>query len=118
MLGMADRTKILNLINFVFLGDQNKSISLLREMISEGIEPVNFLNDFLEIIYFIQQNKSIGNIDSDLTISESEYTVISKISGDISTHTLIVFWQFILKAIDELSIVSNPILSLERHAVL
>ena len=113
MLGMADRTKILNLINFIFLGDQNKSISLLREMISEGIEPVNFLNDFLEIIYFIQQNKSIGNIDSDLTISETEYTVISKISGDISTHTLIVFWQFILKAIDELSIVSNPILSLE-----
>ena len=27
--------------------------------------------------------------------------------------TLIVFWQFILKVIDELSIVSNPILSIE-----
>ena len=27
--------------------------------------------------------------------------------------TLIVFWQFILKVLDELSIVSNPILSIE-----
>jgi len=113
MLGMADRSKILNLINFIFLGDQNKSTSLLREMISEGIEPENFLNDFLEIVYFIQQNKNIGNIESDLTISESEYSVISKLSNDVTTHTLIVFWQFILKTIDELSIVSNPILSLE-----
>ena len=113
MLGMADRSKILNLVNFIFLGDQNKSTSLLREMISEGIEPEIFLNDFLEIVYFIQQNKNIGNIDSDLTISESEHSVIAKLSNDITTHTLIVFWQFILKAIDELSIVSNPILSLE-----
>ena len=32
-------------------------------------------------------------------------------------RTLIVFWQFILKALDELSIVSNPILSIEMLVV-
>ena len=26
-------------------------------MINEGVEPINFLNDLLEIIYFIQQKK-------------------------------------------------------------
>ena len=31
--------------------------------------------------------------------------------------TLIVFWQLILKVLDELSIVSNPILSLEMLIV-
>ena len=39
--------------------------------------------------------------------------MIDVISKDISTSTLIVFWQFILKGLDELSIVTNPILSLE-----
>ena len=57
MLGIADRSKILNLLNLIFQGDQKKSMIILKEMISEGIRALNFLNDLLEIIYFIQQKK-------------------------------------------------------------
>tara|TARA_Y100000590_G_scaffold383895_1_gene454897 strand:- start:1802 stop:3469 length:1668 start_codon:yes stop_codon:yes gene_type:complete len=117
MLGLADRSKILNLLNFVFQGDQTKSIKHLREMISEGIEPINFLNDLLEIIYFIQQKKNIGNFDSDLFISDSEQEIIGSISKEVSMSTIIVFWQLILKVAEELSIVSNQILSLEMLIV-
>lgn len=117
MLGLADKSKLLHLLNFIFQGDQKKSLESLREMINEGIEPANFLNDLLEIIYFIQQKKNIGNLNSDLSISESEQETINLISNDVSTSTLIVFWQLILKVLDELSIVSNPILSLEMLVV-
>ena len=117
MLGIADKTKLLNLLNYVFEGDQKKSIDQLRELINEGLEPNSFLNDLLEILYFIQQEKNVGNIDSDLSISESEHEVISKISKEINLNTLIVFWQFILKVLEELNIVSNPILSLEMLIV-
>ena len=81
-------------------------------MVNEGIEPTNFLNDLLEIIYFIQQRKNLGNFDSNLPISESEIKMIDVISKDVSISILILFWQFILKGLDELSIVSNPILSI------
>ena len=117
MLGIADRSKILNLLSFIFQGEQKKSLTQLKEMINEGIEPTNFLNDLLEIIYFIQQKKSIGNFDSDLSIPESEQEIIGKISNNINTPTLIIFWQLILKGLDELSIVSSPILSLEMLIV-
>ncbi len=117
MLGIADRSKILNLLTFIFQGEQKKSLTLLKEMINEGIEPSNFLNDLLEIVYFIQQKKSIGSFDSDLSIPESEQEIIDKISSNINMPTLVVFWQLILKALDELSIVSNPILSLEMLVV-
>ena len=117
MLGLADRSKILNLLNFIFQGDQKKSIECLREIVDDGIEPTNFLNNLLEIIYFIQQKKNIGNFDSDLSISESEQETINSISKAISMSTLIVFWQLILKVLDELSIVSSPILSLEMLIV-
>ena len=113
MLGIADRSKILKLLSLVFNGEQKKSIDLLREMINEGIEPSNFLNDLLEIIYFIQQKKSLGNFDSDLSISESEIEMIDMVSKSVSTSTLVLFWQFILKGLDELVLVSNPLLSLE-----
>ena len=117
MLGIANRSKTLNLLSYIFQGDQKKSITQLKEMINEGIEPANFINDLLEIIYFIQQKKSIGSFDNDLSISESEQEIINKISKDINMPTLIVFWQLILKVLDELSIVSSPILSLEMLVV-
>ena len=117
MLGIADRTKTLNLLKLIFQGAQKQSIEQLREMVNEGIQPENFLNDLLEIIYFIQQKKSLGNFESELSISEAEQDIINSISEDINMTTLIVFWQFILKVIDELSVVSNPILSLEMLVV-
>jgi len=113
MLGIADRSKLLDLINSIFSGDQKKSIDKFKELTNEGLEPENFINDFLEIIYLIQQKKNIGNIESDLSISESELEIIEKISKEVNTTTLIVFWQFILKSLEELSIVSNAILSVE-----
>ena len=52
-------------------------------MINEGIEPQNFLNDLLEMVYFIQQKKNLGKIDSDLSVSESEVEMINLISEDL-----------------------------------
>ena len=57
MLGLANREKILELLNFVFDGDQKKSIESLRQMINEGLDPTNFMNDLLEMTYFILQKK-------------------------------------------------------------
>ena len=48
MLGIADRSRILELLKLILDGDQKKSISLFKEMINDGIEPINFLNDLLE----------------------------------------------------------------------
>ena len=50
-------------------------------------------------------------------MSETELETINSISNNVNTSTLIVFWQLILKVLDELSIVSSPILSLEMLIV-
>ena len=52
MLGIADRSKILELFRLIFDGEQKIGIQHLRNMIDEGTEPTILLNDFLEIIYF------------------------------------------------------------------
>ena len=113
MLGIADRSKIFELLKFIFDGDQKKSLESLRSMMNHGVEPTAFLNDLLEATYHIQQKKILGNLESDLSISQIEIEMIDSISKDIKISTLILFWQFILKSLDELSIVSNPFLSLE-----
>tara|TARA_B100001123_G_scaffold298181_1_gene332549 strand:+ start:1 stop:1281 length:1281 start_codon:yes stop_codon:yes gene_type:complete len=117
MLGIADRSKILNFLHLIFQGEEKKSIEQLKLLINEGVEPKSFLNDLLEIIYLIQQKKNIGNFETDSSISESEKEIINSISKEINSSTLIIFWQFIIKVLDELPIVSNPILSLEMLAI-
>jgi len=113
MLGIADRSKILELLKFIFHGEEKKSLELLRSMMDQGIDPTSFLNDLLESTYYLQQKKILGNLESDLFLSENEIEMIDAISKDIQISTLILFWQFILKGLDELTIVSNPLLSLE-----
>jgi len=117
MLGIADRSRILELLNLIFKGDQKNSIEQLRTLINEGIEPINFLNDVLEILYFILQKKNLGDFNSDLSISEAELETINTISKNLDTSTIIIFWQFILKALEELALVANPILSLEMLVI-
>ena len=117
MLGLADKSKLLYLLNFIFQGDQKKSIEHVREMVNEGIDPKNLLNDLLEMIYFIQQKKSIGNFESDLTISEAELEMIDSLSKNVSSSTLILFWQFLLNGLEKLSIVANPLLALEMIVI-
>ena len=95
---------MLKLLNFIFQGDQKKLIQQLREMINEGIEPTNFLNDLLEVIYFILQKKNIGDFDSDLSISESEVDMINVISRDINISTLIIFWERVVLRITKLQL--------------
>ena len=117
MLGIADRSRILELLNLIFKGDQKNSIEQLRALINEGIEPISFLNDVLEILYFILQKKNLGDFNSDLSISESELETINTISKNLDTSTIIIFWQFILKSLEELSLVANPVLSLEMLVI-
>ena len=117
MLGIANRSKILELLKFIFDGDQRKSIESIRKMINEGISEINLKNDILELIHFILQKKNLGNFDSDLNISESELKMIDLISKDVSTSTLILFWQFTLKSLDEDKLLMNLPLGLEMLVI-
>jgi len=85
----------------------------LRKLINGGLNPVSFLNDLLEIIHFVLQKKELEDSNNDIPLSETENEMINLISKEVNTPTLIIFWQFILKSLDELSIVSNQILLLE-----
>jgi len=104
-------------LKFIIQGDQKKTINQLRNLINEGLNPTNFLNDLLEIIHFVLQKKELNDPNTDLPLSESENEIIDLISKEVDTKTLIIFWQFIFKGLDELTIVSNQILLLEMLVI-
>ena len=115
MLGLADKTKLIHLLKLVFDGNEKDSLQYLRELIEDGVDAKNFLNDILELIYLFGRRINLGPIEKDLFISEGELDLIDKTSKNLSMEDLGLFWQLTLRTIEDLKIISNENLALEMY---
>jgi DNA polymerase-3 subunit gamma/tau len=113
MLGISDRSRIIDLVNFIIDGDKAKALQDAQEIFDLGADPKLVLQDMLEVIYLISRSKSFGKIENDLTVSESESDLIFGLSKNIDFSYISMIWQFILKGIEELSFVPNHFLSFQ-----
>ncbi len=115
MLGLADRSKIISLFKEVLSGNEKEALKYLRELINDGIDAKNFLNDILEVLYLFSRRINLGCIEKDMTISEAETQMVDEYSKNIDMQDLGLFWQLTIKTIDDLRIVGNENLTLEMY---
>ncbi len=113
MLGLADQGKIIFLFKEILLGNEKQALDILKELINDGLDAKNFLNDILQILYFFSRRINLGSIESDTTISENESQLINEYSKNIDMHDIGLFWQLTVKTIDDLKIIGNENLALE-----
>ena len=117
MLGLVDKTKLMDLLKYVFSGNESNALKLLKELVDEGLDPKNFLNDILELIYLFTRRLSLGPINKELFLSDSELKKIDDICEGLNIQDLGIFWQLTLKTIEDLSIVSNENITLEMYLI-
>ena len=117
MLGLADKSKVINILKEVFEGNSNNAINILKELLANGIEAKYFLNDVLEILSLINRKLSLGSIENDKILPEEEINLINEISEGISIDDIGLFWQFTIKTIDDLKIVNDDEISLEMYVM-
>ena len=117
MLGLADRSKLILLFKEILSGNQTEAVNHLKEMINNGLDAKNFLNDILEILYLFNRRINLGPIEKDLMISESETKLINEYSKNLDSQDLGLFWQLTIKTIDDLRIVGNENLTLEMYVM-
>ena len=111
--GFFDKSYLIKMFKFIFKGDEHEVINIYRSIYNQGVEPKVFLNDFLEILYFIKNISSISLDGSNFSLNDKEFNDINNISKLIDEKDVILFWQFTIKAMEELDIVTNPSLSVE-----
>ena len=111
--GYFDKSQLIDLFDLVLKGDQNKVIKNYRKIYDQGIEPKVFINDFLEILYYFKNINSLTLEGTNFSLNDEEFDEIKKKSENIDNETLILFWQFTIKTLGELDIVSNQHLSIE-----
>ncbi|WP_075521844.1 DNA polymerase III subunit gamma/tau [Candidatus Pelagibacter communis] len=115
--GYFDKGFLIELIEYLFKGDEKNVIKNYRKLFDAGIEPKSFLNDFLEVLYYIKNINSIRLEGKIFNLNDGEFKKILEIAEKTDPQEIILFWQFTIKTIDELEIVSNPNLSVEMFLV-
>jgi len=115
MLGLADKRKVISLFKEVLSGNEKEALKNLNELINDGLDAKNFLNDILEVLYLFSRKINLGSIEKDLSISETEVQMVDEYSKNIDMQDIGLFWQLTIKTIDDLRIVGNENLTLEMY---
>ena len=115
MLGLADKSKVIELFKEVLNGREKEANKYRKELINDGLDAKNFLNDILEILYLFSRRINLGPIEKDMSISESELKMIDDYSKDIDMQDLGLFWQLTIKTLDDLKIVGNENIVMEMY---
>ena len=115
--GYFDKAHLIELFERIFEGNEKETLKIYRFIYDQGISPKIFLNDFLELLYYFK-NISLLNVDgTNFSLNDKEFEAIKKISEKINDDTLLMFWQFTIKTLEEIDIVSNQNLSMEMFLI-
>ncbi len=115
--GYVNKSSYLDLLEIVFLGNEEKIINHYRKLYNSGIEPEVFLNDFLEILYYLKNISHIENEGNNFTLNDSDYKKITSLSQELDSNAILLFWEFTLKTLKEIKIVANQNLLIEMFLI-
>ena len=115
--GHFDKSQLINLFQLVFQGKETEVLNIYREIYDQGVEPKIFINDFLELLYYFKNIESLNIDGTNFSLNDDEFNRIKEISNNIDSKILILFWQFTIKTLEELDIVSNQHLSIEMFLI-
>ena len=115
--GYFDKSQLIDIFKLVLEGEEKKVIDAYKKIYDQGIEPKVFINDFLELVYYFKNIKSLTPESTNFALNDEEFSRIKEISENIDEQVLILFWQFTLKTVEELDIVLNQNLSVEMFLI-
>ena len=115
--GYFDKSKLIEIFKLILQGEEKKVIENYRKIYDQGVEPKVFINDFLELVYYFKNIESLTLESTNFSLNDEEFAEIKEISDNVDNQVLILFWQFTIRTIGEMDIVSNQNLSIEMFLI-
>ena len=115
--GYYDKSYLLDLIFELLKGNEEKVIQLYKNIYNQGIEPKLFINNFLEIIYYLKNFKNLNNLKQSVDFSDTDLKKIEEMSKQVDDRTLLLFWEFTMEKMSEINLVSNQHLAIEMFLI-
>ncbi len=115
--GYFDKSQLIDIFQLIFKGDEKGVIEAYRKLYNQGVEPKVFIADFLELLYYFKNINSLSLESTNFSLNDDEFSKIKEMSKKIDNKALILFWQFAIKTLEELEIVSNQNISIEMFLI-
>lgn len=117
MLGLADRTRILDLLGLLMEGNIKESLALLRGQYDSGADPVVVIQDLLELTHWLTSLKVTPEAANNIAMAGGEITRGTEMANKLSMPVLARTWQMLLKGLDEVSHAPMPLAAAEMVLV-
>jgi len=105
--GYFEKNIIIDLINNILDGNEKNTLNLYRDIYNSGVEPKIFLNEFLEVIYYLKNINFINLDGTNFDLNDKEFDKIKNLSKKINKKDLLLLWQFTLNNLEKIDIIKN-----------
>jgi DNA polymerase-3 subunit gamma/tau len=109
MLGLADRTRIIELFDALMRADIAAAIKELRDQYDSGADPAMVLGDLAEFTHFVTRVKIVPALADDVSLTEAERIRGRAFATKLSMRILARTWQMLLKGIAEVEVAGRPV---------
>ncbi|MEJ0074976.1 MAG: DNA polymerase III subunit gamma/tau [Alphaproteobacteria bacterium] len=117
MLGLADRTRIIDLFEALMRGDMATALSELRDQYDSGADPAVVLSDLAEFTHFVTRVKVLPAVADDVSLAESERTRGRAFAAALSMRVLSRTWQMLFRGLAEVAEAGKPLAAAEMVLV-
>jgi DNA polymerase III subunit gamma/tau len=117
MLGLADRSRVLDLFEQVARGAIKEALDGLAELYALGSEPEAVLQDLLEISHWLTRIKVAPEAAERFGVAQQDVARGRALAEALSVPVLARAWQMLLKGLDDVRLAPSPLLAAEMVLV-
>jgi DNA polymerase-3 subunit gamma/tau len=117
MLGLADRSRVIELFDALMRGDIAAALKELRDQYDSGADPAVVLTDLAEFTHFVTRVKIVPAVADDRSLAEIERTRGRAFAAALSMRVLARTWQMLFKGLPEVQSAAKPIAAAEMVLV-
>jgi DNA polymerase-3 subunit gamma/tau len=117
MLGLADRTRVIDLFEALVRGDIASAFKEFREQYDVGADPIVVLSDLAEFVNFVTRVKAVPATADNVAFSETERLRARDFASKLSMRVLSRMFQMLLKGITEAQAATRPATAAEMVLV-
>lgn len=108
MLGLADRSRVFELITHLAQGDAPAALADYRALYAAGADIPTLLEDVAEIVHFVTQVKVDPALADDVTFAQQDRDAAKLLADQLGIPALSRLWQMALKGLQEVQTAPNP----------
>jgi DNA polymerase-3 subunit gamma/tau len=117
MLGLADRTRVIDLFEALMRGDPAGALRELRDQYDSGADPAVVLADLAEFTHFVTRVKIVPAVADDVSLAEVERSRGRALAASLSMRVLSRVWQMLFRGIPDVQTAGRPIAAAEMVLV-